>query len=271
METTELHWLAPRTELRRQDSIDAACTWLERNFPLDGYLSLGTDSHRSIAGLVREMLPEGGRILDIGCGPCDKTAVLSRLGYDCTGIDDFADPWHRSEGNLARIADFARRAGVALVEGDGHALPFKPGSFDAVLLCDVIEHLHSSPRAMLSRALELLRDDGALIISVPNAVNLRKRIDVLRGRTNYPPYGQFLDSGDVWRGHVREYTWGDLEQLARTLALRDVRVEGRHHMLAVLPRWARSPFRALTAPLPALRDSLVLCGRKPSVFSSSLA
>ena len=99
-------------------------------------------------------------------------------------------------------------------------------------------------------------------MSVPNAVNLRKRLDVLRGRTNYPPYQQFFQS-DPWRGHVREYAWDDLMQLAGFLGLEETTVHGRHHMLGVLPKWAQLPYRALMAPAPALRDSLVLCGRKP--------
>jgi len=243
-------------------AIDDAIAWLERSFPFEGYLRLGTGAQRSIAGLVAERVPPQGEILDIGCGPCDKTAVLSRMGYRCTGIDDFGDPWHREGQNLARIGRFARSAGVDLLEGDGHAMPFADESFDAVLACDVIEHLHASPRALLERALGLLREGGWLIVSVPNAVNLRKRLDVIRGRTNDPPYRQFFES-DTWRGHVREYAWDDLVQLAAFLGLDEATVHGRHHMLGVLPRWAQLPYRVLTAHAPALRDSLVLCGRKP--------
>ena len=243
-------------------AIDDAIAWLERSFPFEGYLHLGTGAQRSIAELVAQRVPAQGEILDIGCGPCDKTAVLSRMGYRCTGIDDFGDPWHREGQNLARIGRFARSAGVDLLEGDGHAVPFEDESFDAVLACDVIEHLHASPRALLERALGLLREGGWLVLSVPNAVNLRKRLDVIRGRTNYPPYRQFFES-DTWRGHVREYVWDDLVQLATFLGLEEATVHGRHHMLGVLPRWAQLPYRALTAHAPALRDSLVLCGRKP--------
>lgn len=243
-------------------TIDDAIAWLERSFPFEGYLHLGTGAQRSIAELVAARVPGGGEILDIGCGPCDKTAVLSRMGYRCTGIDDFGDGWHRAGRNLEQIWRFAHAAGVDLVEGDGHDAPFADSSFDAVLICDMIEHLHASPRALLTRALALLRDGGWLVVSVPNAVNLRKRIDVLRGRTNYPPYREFYGS-DVWRGHVREYTWGDLAQLAELLGLEQATIHGRHHMLGVLPKWAQAPYRLLTATTPSLRDSLVLCGRKP--------
>jgi len=132
-----------------------------------------------------------------------------------------------------------------------------------VTVCDVIEHLHASPRGMLAGTIELLRDDGWLVVSVPNALNLRKRIDVVRGRTNYPPYDQFFRSVDGWRGHVREYAWSDLVQLARFLGLVDASVDGRHHMLGRLPAWMRIPYLATTSAFPAMRDTLTLCARKP--------
>lgn len=263
MESTRLASAPFESIVEKPATIEEAVDWLEREFPFEGYFTVGTGSHRSIAGAVGERVPIGADILDIGCGPCDKSAVLSRLGYRVTGIDDFGDHWHRVGSNLALIQRFASRAGVALVEGDGESLPFAPESFDAVTLLDVIEHLHSSPRQLLESALHLLRDGGWVVVSVPNAVNLRKRLAVMRGRTNYPPFGQFYESGARWRGHVREYTWGDLEELAERLGLEDARIEARHHMLGVLPGWARGAYRAATCIAPSVRDSLVLCGRKP--------
>ena len=84
------------------------------------------------------------------------------------------------------------------------------------MLNDVIEHLHNSPRSILLALLEALKDEGVLLITVPNAGNIRKRLDLLRGKTNLPPFSQYYWHPDPWRGHVREYVHGDLEQLAQT-------------------------------------------------------
>ncbi|MEY2714944.1 MAG: hypothetical protein RIT24_1287, partial [Planctomycetota bacterium] len=139
MDTSPAIALRPHSASSPASTIDSAIAWLERSFPFEGYLHLGTGAQRSIAELVSERVPPQGEILDIGCGPCDKTAVLSQMGYRCTGIDDFGDPWHREGQNLAQIGRFARSAGVDLLEGDGHTIPFADESFDAVLACDVIE------------------------------------------------------------------------------------------------------------------------------------
>jgi SAM-dependent methyltransferase len=243
--------------------IDRAIERLLAEFPFDGYFGPGLESHAGVARECLSRLLGRGRILDIGCGPVDKTAVLSYLGFECTGLDDFNDPWHRRDGNTDKIRGFAERAGIALVERDGNRLPFADGSFDAAIICDVIEHLHESPRAFLAEALRIVREDGLILVTVPNAANLRKRLHLLLGKTNYPPYDQFFWNEGPWRGHVREYVWDDLIRLAEYLDLADVRVQGCHHMLGVLPTWARAPYKMLTAPLPGARDSLMLSARKP--------
>ena len=62
-----------------------------------------------------------------------------------------------------------------------------------------------------------------MLIEVPNAVNLLKRIKVPLGKTNYPPYEEFFTDAH-WMGHVREYSIGDLTALARLLGFRDWKI-----------------------------------------------
>lgn len=251
-----------------QDEIRRAVERMTREFPFDGYFGPGLESHGGVAREICSQVPRGGRILDVGCGPIDKTAVLSYIGYRCVGLDDFNDAWHRRDDNLARIRSFAARAGVDLVEPIGQSLPFADGEFDAVILCDVIEHLHESPRALVCDALRTVKEGGTLLLTVPNAANLRKRVMLLLGSTNYPPYEQFFWSNGLWRGHVREYVWDDLAQLSRYVGLADVRIIGAHHMLGVLPSWARPIYKAMTAPLPGARDTLMLVARKPKGWAA---
>ena len=85
-----------------------------------------------------------------------------------------------------------------------------------VMLHDATEHFVDSPHHLLVQLIGLLKPGGYLYISVPNAVNLRKRLLVLSGRTNYPRFAAYYWSGPRWRGHKREYVKGDLELLCST-------------------------------------------------------
>ena len=81
------------------------------------------------------------------------------------------------------------------------------------MIVNVIEHLHQSPRDILNSAGAYLKPDGLLVVVMPNAVNLRKRISVALGRSNYTPARGFFENEGVWRGHVREYTFQETNQI----------------------------------------------------------
>lgn len=68
-----------------------------------------------ISQIILKELPFGSKILDIGCGPCDLTAIIAKLGYNLTGIDDLKDPWHLIGNNRKRIKDFAEKIGIKLI------------------------------------------------------------------------------------------------------------------------------------------------------------
>ncbi len=133
-----------------------------------------------------------------------------------------------------------------------------------IMLHDVLEHLHNSPRELLVLLLQFLKEDGLLFITVPNAVNIRKRIDVLRGRTNLPDYGGYYWYPGEWRGHVREYVHSDLVLLTKFLGLQLISVHGCDHMLAKVPLFLRPLYLKITDVFDGLKDSWLLIARKPA-------
>ena len=153
------------------------------------------------------------KLLDIGCGPMEKTAIFSNFGMQCYAADDLSDPWHREGNNLNKIINFSSQNDIKfhLQKKSDYSIPFDKGSFDVVMAIEVIEHLHASPRSFIEIAKQYLRPGGLLVLTTPNSVNLRKRISVFFGKTNYPNIKDFYSSGDNWRGHVREYTLDELE------------------------------------------------------------
>jgi 2-polyprenyl-3-methyl-5-hydroxy-6-metoxy-1,4-benzoquinol methylase len=73
------------------------------------------------------------------------------------------------------------------------------GPFDAVICTDVLEHL-KEPGLALSRIRPLLRENGRLIVALPNIAHYTIRLALLRGRFDYTEFG-ILDST-----HLRFFT-----------------------------------------------------------------
>lgn len=216
--------------------------------------------------LVQRHVAPGGRILDFGAGGADKTCALGLLGYDMHALDDFSDPWHLEGDNWKRIIAFAAEHGVKYHRAlPGEPWPYEPDSFDMVILDNVIEHLHDSPRGLLEAVRTLIKPGGLLFISVPNAGNLRKRIKVLFGGTNMPRYDYFYWKEGPWRGHVREYVKDDVVKLARYLNLEPIELGGWHSLIGTIPERYHRPWRALTAVFPNWADSWKLVARKPRI------
>ena len=219
--------------------------------------------YATIAAAASRHLGPGSRILDFGCGACDKTAVLQFLGFKCAGYDDLQDAWHQIPSNRQQLFDYIATCGIDFRLAAPGPLPFERGSFDAVMLLDVLEHLHDSPRELMNDLLELVADDGLLIITVPNAGNLRKRVSVLTGGTNMQRFGGFYWYPGQWRGHVREYVFDDLQRLCEYLGLDVLELRGCDHMVdAKLGGLARTTYLALTTALNGCKDTWLLVARK---------
>jgi SAM-dependent methyltransferase len=105
------------------------------------------------ADITRHFDP-ADRLLDLGCG----TGWLAEHFANYTGLD----------GSPEAVA-IAAGLGRNVVHGDlERPLPFAQGSFDAVVMKDVLEHL-ADPVALVSRARGLLRPGGLLFASSPDA------------------------------------------------------------------------------------------------------
>lgn len=92
-----------------------------------------------------------GRLLDYGCGTGQFLQYMSEVGYHCSGVEI-------NEGAREKASKF----------GEVHAsLEPLSGSFDAITLWHVLEHVYDLP-ALLSAFKKLLDHEGTLLIAVPN-------------------------------------------------------------------------------------------------------
>jgi SAM-dependent methyltransferase len=242
------------------DETRRALAEVTASFPFPGYIEAAPRSHLETAETVLRYVPRGGRILDFAAGPLDKTAVIEVLGYRCSAYDDLSDTWHRAANNRETILTYARQRGI---EYQLAPEPLPDGPFDMVMAHDILEHLHESPRRLLTELLARVVDRGWLFVTVPNLVNLRKRVAVARGRTNLPSFPSYYWYENEWRGHIREYVRDDLRQLAELLGLDVVELRGTHHLAHRLPTPVRLPYLALTRLADGLRDTWLMVARKP--------
>ncbi|MBI3185573.1 MAG: class I SAM-dependent methyltransferase [Myxococcales bacterium] len=114
------------------------------------------------AAIDRARVTRGQRVLDLGCGPADGTALLAQEGAVAFGLD-------YSEGMLER----ARREPLVrglLVRGDAGKLPFRAGSFEKVVCTNSFHH-YPDHRAALAEIRRVLKPGGLLVLLDPRRDN----------------------------------------------------------------------------------------------------
>ncbi len=100
-------------------------------------------------------------VLDIACGTGYGLGFLKKVVRYVVGVD--IDYLAAVEANRER----GRNASVLL--GNGLSLPFEDNTFDVVTSFETLEHLHERTH-FLNELKRLLRPDGLLILSTPNAL-----------------------------------------------------------------------------------------------------
>ena len=115
-------------------------------------------SRRALVDAQFFFLPakEQGRLLDVGCGNGQTLVRMADLGWHAEGLD--TDPI------AVRVA---RAKGLEVREGTLQSQQFASGSFDAVLMSHVIEHLHD-PVSLMKECYRVLKPGGRLIVITPN-------------------------------------------------------------------------------------------------------
>ncbi|HEX7447759.1 MAG TPA: class I SAM-dependent methyltransferase [Pirellulales bacterium] len=109
--------------------------------------------------LAKQWLPEKAELLDIGCGAGYHVRHLARKAKRVVAIDT-----DRVALNVARRR--VRSSRVTFLHYDGAQLPFADGSFDAVTMLDVLEHVPHREELVREIA-RVLRPGGVWTVSVP--------------------------------------------------------------------------------------------------------
>ena len=177
---------------------------------------------------IAQLVPQGARVLDLGCGSGELLAHLQQH-RGCTGYGVELD----DAGVLACV-----QRGVDVIQlnlDQGLAL-FADASFDVVLQIDTLQHLHNA-ETMLR---ETVRVGRMGIVAFPNFAHWPNRLSVLRGRM---PVNARLPYEWYNTPNLRVGTYADFGVLAARNGLR------------VLDRFGLDDEGHVVRSLPTLRAS----------------
>lgn len=161
----------------------------------------------TIYGAIRSQIPEGSRILDLGCGDGNVSVEYLTRG-EVTGID------------ISKTAlKIAGSRGIKTIYHDLNSIPYpiKSHYYDVIILTDVLEHL-IDPVGLLNYLKSTVQKGGRLIITVPNFARLDNRIRMLAGDPvdllHFTKYGDDIE-------HLHWFTYPKLMHIFRSLGLRN--------------------------------------------------
>jgi methionine biosynthesis protein MetW len=150
--------------------------------------------------LALAAVPDGSRVLDVGCSTGYLAAELTARGCRVVGVE--GDP---------QAAAQAREHCDLVIVGDVEDPVVRdelPRDMDVVLLADVLEHLRD-PWEALAALRYSLNSGGRAVASVPNIGHWTARRALARGRFPYADHGLFD------RTHLRFFTRASARELAQ--------------------------------------------------------
>jgi ubiquinone/menaquinone biosynthesis C-methylase UbiE len=133
------------------------------------YVSEYARGHNVVA-MIRNYVPDfdvkGAHVLDVGCGDAGVPIAFAESGARASGIEPHPPSVERGR---VRVAEHG--VDVELRQGVAEELPYPDGSFDLVILDNVLEHVRDQGRA-LSETHRVLRPDGLLYLVTPKPLSL---------------------------------------------------------------------------------------------------
>ncbi len=129
---------------------------------------------RDFAAVIELLdLPEGARVLDVGCGPGWTSVFLARMGYFVTGFDLAPDMITLAERRAAREG-VSEQCNFRVA--DSEQFDFAE-EFDAVVVYDTLHHTQNE-QAVLENCLRALKLNGKLVLAEPGFLHGRRAQNV---------------------------------------------------------------------------------------------
>ena len=204
--------------------------------------------HNFYLSLVEKARPQKGKLLDVGAGAGGLLMAAKERGWTPTGYD--------VEGKITKLA--AKQWGLPYVFGNFTKIKWKPQSFDAVTMHQVLEHL-KNPVSYLKCIHRLLNPGGVLFLGVPNIGSLSSRLKFFLEKTGLrkKKVGAYYDTNH----HLWYFTPAPLIRVLSELGFEVVHLRSGHQVRPGQSHLKRLWMRNVTERLP-WKSSFVLVAIK---------
>jgi 2-polyprenyl-3-methyl-5-hydroxy-6-metoxy-1,4-benzoquinol methylase len=135
-----------------------------------------------IIDVLRSRLPIGAEVLDVGCGNGVISRSLGEKGFNVQGVDV-------SEKAIEKARSLNKSGNVKFDVVSAEQLVANGQQYHAVICSEVLEHLNE-PGKLLGVLHEILKENGVLIVTVPNGrgpreVLVTKPVITLQKKNNW--------------------------------------------------------------------------------------
>jgi len=197
-------------------------------FEMDDYRRIHSRRLWRSMQLIQKWSPADGirQILELGAMPYYFTALLYRCFSEVkvTGVNVHAGVWedtatigpHLEYVTLKHGANRQDKVPIQVFNLETTRYPFPDNEFDWVLCMEIIEHLAYSPSHMLAEAHRVLKPGGRMLLTTPNAIDLRKTLNLVLNRSSGFPYSGY----GIYGRHNREFTLAELRSLTEACGYR---------------------------------------------------
>jgi 2-polyprenyl-3-methyl-5-hydroxy-6-metoxy-1,4-benzoquinol methylase len=176
------------------------------------YISRWTEFCLIFEAMVDEIVrfKPGGRLLDVGTGVGAFLHVARQRGFEVQGVEvsEWASAFARNKKRLP------------VITGRLEDAQFKSGDFDVVIVNHVLEHVEE-PKMLLEEIRRILKDDGMLVIGVPNIGSLMARLMGVRWASLRP------------KEHIWHFTPQTLKRLITLSGFHELYFEAKENYSAI--------------------------------------
>lgn len=151
---------------------------------------------------------KGLRVLDVGCGAGSLGGIIKNYGNYVAGVTI-----SKEEAVIAR----RKLDKVFIFDVEKVKLP-KLDAYDVIIFGDILEHLRD-PWSVLAKFKQCLKENGRVMISVPNIATWNLRLGLLFGKFHYTKTGLMDET------HIRFFTSKTAKQLVLRSGYRIVKFD----------------------------------------------